>query len=124
VSELQDGLQGDCAGWQAALFKRETPEGGIMTGSQTITQAVGDGRVKRTQKTGADTAAAVTLVPFIVNQAIIKAVDYAIYVGDSAGQTMPLGVGEAWALDIIDLNTLYFKNYTAGANGVIQVIGI
>jgi len=95
-----------------------------MTGSQTITQAVGDGRVKRTQKTGANAAAAVTLVPFIVNQAIIKAIDYAIYVGDSAGQTMPLAPGEAWALDIIDLNTLYFKNYTAGENGVIQVIGI
>jgi len=44
--------------------------------------------------------------------------------GDSSGQTYPVGAGETFGITQIDISTLYFKNATAGQNGVVHILAV
>lgn len=44
--------------------------------------------------------------------------------GDSASQTFPITAGSSFGITQIDISTLWFKNKTAGQNGVVYILAV
>ncbi len=55
---------------------------------------------------------------------IIIVKTYAQLFGDSSAQTYPVGADETIGITQIDISTLYFKNSTAGQNGVVHILAV
>ena len=55
---------------------------------------------------------------------LIRVDTYPQYFGDTANQRMEVGAGDYMWITKIDISTLYFKNKTAGQNGVVTVLAV
>ncbi len=55
---------------------------------------------------------------------LIKVSTYAQLFGTSASQTFRVEPGGTWSVGKIDISTLYFKNATAGENGVVDILAV
>ena len=55
---------------------------------------------------------------------LIRVDTYAQYFGDASNQRMEVGAGDYMWITKIDISTLYFKNKTAGQNGVVTILAV
>jgi len=67
----------------------------------------------------ADTARRFTTTSKVYRNVFLSCTNYAQYLGDSDTQDTALFPMSTMVLDMVDLSTLYFKNYTAGENGTM-----
>jgi len=54
---------------------------------------------------------------------VIRVATFNQLFGDSTNQRYPVNVGETLSFSKVDISTLYFKNASAGENGVVNIIG-
>ena len=59
-----------------------------------------------------------------LRDAIIVVTTYAQYFGTSSSQPMEVPANGVIGLTNVDISTLYFKNKTAGENGVVTILGV
>lgn len=55
---------------------------------------------------------------------IIIVTTYGMLLGELGVEVYPVAVDETIGFTKVDINTLYFKNATAGQNGVITILGV
>lgn len=55
---------------------------------------------------------------------LIKVTTNAQLFGDSSNQYLEITAGGSFAISQIDISTLYFKNATAGQNGIVTILGV
>ncbi len=82
------------------------------------------GNIYRNKDTaGADTARRFETSEKYLADVVIRVKTYGQFLGDSSTQDFPLEAGETLGFVKVDISTLYFKNDTAGENGVVHIIG-
>ena len=62
--------------------------------------------------------------PTKLRDVVIKVSTYPQLFGNAINQRFRIEVGGNWSISRIDISTLYFKNVTAGQNGVVNIIGV
>lgn len=72
----------------------------------------------------ADTARRFETTSKMLRDVIITVKTYAQLFGDSAGQTYPVAADGTFRITQIDISTLYFKNVTAGQNGIVHILAV
>jgi len=72
----------------------------------------------------ADTARRFETASTKLRDVIIQISGYGQLFGTATNQRYLLDVGDTWNLKKVDISTLYFKNATAGQNGVVNIIGV
>jgi len=55
---------------------------------------------------------------------VIQVATYAQLFGDSSNQRYQVEAGDTLGFTRVDVSTLYFKNATAGQNGVVRILGV
>lgn len=55
---------------------------------------------------------------------VIKVETYGQYFGSATNQRLLLEAGDTMGFTCVDISTLYFKNKTAGENGVVTILGV
>ena len=83
------------------------------------------GAIYENQNTAsADTARRFETSAKKLRDVLIRVDTYAQYFGDASNQRMEVGAGDYMWITKIDISTLYFKNKTAGQNGVVTVLAV
>ena len=73
----------------------------------------------------ADTATRFETTPYKLNDVVFLVKTNNMLFGDDATtQDYPVGVDETVGFTMCDISTMYFKNATAGNNGVVHIIGV
>lgn len=106
----------------------------VITYDHGVTWINADKRVRVVTKTGAiyenqDTASDDTARRFETSEKklidiVIKVETYGQYFGTSSNQRLLLEANDTMGFTYADISTLYFKNKTAGENGVVTILGV
>ena len=73
---------------------------------------------------GADTARRFVAAEKRLRDVVIQVATYAQLFGDATSQTYSVGAGDTIGFTQLELSTLYFKNSTAGQNGVVRILAV
>lgn len=60
----------------------------------------------------------------LLRDVVIIVKTYGMLLGETGVEVYPVGVGESVGFTRVDISTLYFKNASAGDNGVITILGV
>jgi len=59
---------------------------------------------------------------YSVYDAVILVATHSLYFGNQSSQTFPLSAAEGFSLNAVDLQDLWFRNQSAGSNGVAHIL--
>ena len=93
-------------------------------GRLTLVEYFGGATYENQGTASVDTARRFETISKKLRDVLIRVSTYAQYFGDSSNQRMEVGAGDYMWITKIDISTLYFKNKTAGENGVVTILGV
>ncbi len=91
---------------------------------QLIILLTSKGIYHKTDTATADTARRFEVSMKNLKDVIIQVATYAQLFGDSGSQAYRVEAGDTFGFTKVDISTLYFKNATAGENGVVRILAV
>ena len=113
--------------WTNTTAIKNAVEGATPAGANVIGEIKDNfgGATYENQDTAtADTARRFETSGKKLRDVLIRVETYAQYFGDSSNQRLEVGGGDYMWMTKIDISTLYFKNKTAGENGVVTILAV
>jgi len=101
-----------------------TPDGTNWVVKGALSEGFSGDIYENQNTASADTARRFETSSKKLRDVLIRVDTYAQYFGDSSNQRYEVGVGDVISFTKVDISTLYFKNKTAGANGVVTILGV